>query len=119
MNDNLNNTFNTGLDLMNRTYSSYINTFMWMNQRSMEFGKAIFNQIEQTQKESRTYFEGWSNKLRQNSEFVQEMVQENIETYNSNLETVRNYSNKQMSSVVEQIEKVQTQTMAAVAPEKN
>jgi polyhydroxyalkanoate synthesis regulator phasin len=103
-----NDSFSTGIDLLNRNYSSWINTWMWVTQRTLEFNKAMVSQIETMQRESRTYFEDWSNKFRQNAEFMQEWWQEGMETYNRNLETYRENTNKQIGEMVEQLDQLQT-----------
>ena len=104
---------NRMMNLWSETYSTWLNTWVWSSQRVLEFNKMLATQLETTQQEGRKYAEELSQKARQNSQVMQEVMQDGVKTYSANLNGWRATTESNADELNRRVAQMQQQFEAA------
>jgi len=107
MNENWLETPNKLFELLNETYTSVLNTWLWSTQRALEFNKLLVAQLEANQVEGRKYIDEITQKTRQGLQIIQEVWQDNMKSYSTNVSAWRAASEASVSELNRRVEQMQ------------
>ncbi len=107
MNENMNQTSNKLFDLWSESYNTMLNGMLWGTQRMLELNKAVVGQLEVSQIEGRKYVEDLNAKTREGLQVVQEMWQDSLKTYNTNVSSWRNATESSVMDLNRKVEQMQ------------
>jgi polyhydroxyalkanoate synthesis regulator phasin len=104
---------NQVFNLVSETYSVLLNTWIWGNQRALEFNKMVLAHLETSQYEGRKYVEDLGSKTRQSIRIAQEAYQDGVKNYSATLNNLRSASQTSMTEVNRKLEEVQNRLGAS------
>ena len=89
------------------TYTTWMNSLLWWQERSLDATKAFAGQAQRVRAESKGFVEDYNNKLVRGQQLVQEAWQDGVKTYMSSLDYLRNASDSTVADLNRRIDQVQ------------
>ena len=94
-------------DLAADTYTTWVNSLMWWQQRSLDLTKTYAAQTQTLRSESRGIVEDYNTKFVRGQQLWQEAWQEGVKSYMSNLDYLRYASDSTVSDLNRRIDQLQ------------